>query len=310
MDGPASVQRDSGGALDQRADRLGLLARDVEVTGDDDRLLELGAALDEAHRAAQLGVGQAQVSREARRMQVGDEEPAPVRQLVLDELADAPLRLPERICFGVSPSRSPRSSQKTFVFSVITLVARTVASGGMRIALPCPANAERNDAVVRRGQAPSEPAGTGSGPTRGRLVRAATAFIPLQSPSRAERPRRDLLQADDVGPVGRDQLDHLAQIRPPAAAGRCCRGTGSRSGPARRSTVGERARRDRRSARLHAVVRPRARGGARAGRRRRRARHVAVPLRGAARPRRLPPRRALLPALRRASSAARAPGCR
>src|SRR4029077_1203076 len=62
-------------------------------------------------------------------------------------------------------------------------------------------------------------------------------------------------------------------------------------------TVGEREGRDRRPARLHAVVRPRARGGARAAGPRRRARHFTVPVRGAPAPRGLPAERALLPAL-------------
>src|SRR5207247_4048160 len=57
------------------------------------------------------------------------------------------------------------------------------------------------------------------------------------------------------------------------------------------------ARRRRRPTCVHAVVRPRAGGGARARRRRCRARDVAFPLRRAAAERRLPPQRALLPAL-------------
>ena len=83
----------------------------------------------------------------------------------------------------MSPSRSPRSSQKTFVFSVITLVARTVAAAGCRIALPWPANAERMMPVVRRGQEPSQAGGHRERPDAGRLARAAIAFIPLQAPS-------------------------------------------------------------------------------------------------------------------------------
>ena len=63
-----------------------------------------------------------------------------------------------------------------------------------------------------------------------------------------------------------------SEERRAAAAAACCRGRGSRSGRARRTTLRRDARRPRRSAGVHAVVRPRARGGARARGRRRRAR--------------------------------------
>ena len=50
---------------------------------------------------------------------------------------------------------------------------------------------------------------SGSAATRADRAHAAPLFEP------AERPGRHLLQADDVGMVGGDELDHLAEIRAP-----------------------------------------------------------------------------------------------
>ena len=121
-----------------------------------------------------------------------------------------------------------------------------------------------------------------------------------------QRPDRQLLQADDVGTVARHELDHLHGGTRAVPAARACRGRGSKSARAwpRRSVRG-RARPARRSAGLHAAVRPRARRGARAGGRGGRARHVSLSLRRRARAGRIPATGALLSRSRRASSAGR-----
>ena len=144
---------------------------------------------------------------------------AAVRELVLDEVADPALPLPAPHRLRVeSPSSAPRSSQKTFVLSVSVLTERTFASRGMRIDVAAarePGRAGRCGGAASSCR-PGAAAGRGAA---GSTARAGTACIPAQSPIDAERPGGHLLQADDVGAAGGDQLDHLAQVvaRVPAA---------------------------------------------------------------------------------------------
>ena len=76
---------------------------EVEVAGDDDRLLGLRRAVDELQRAQQLGLGEAAVASQARRVQVRDQQPVPVGALEVDDLAHAPLALPPASLLQVEP---------------------------------------------------------------------------------------------------------------------------------------------------------------------------------------------------------------
>ena len=160
----------------------------------------------------------------------------------------------------------------------------------VRIASASPVSADRSrpwcSAVTAR-------APTGSS---GRRATAPSRVHPAPALRDAQRPDRQLLQADDVRTVARHELDHLAEERPPPRRRGRCRGRGSKSGRAwpRRSVRG-RARPARRSAGLHAAVRPRARRGARARGRGRRARHLPLPLRRRAGAGRIPRRELFYP---------------
>ena len=112
----------------------------------------------------------------------------------------------------------------------------------------------------------------------------------------AERPGRHLLHAEHVGVVGGREPRPSRPGMPAAAAGRVLPWKRFQLRTSTRLRYFG-ARPARRSARVHAVVRPRARGGARARGRRRRARDVALPLRRVAGAGRLPAQRALLSAL-------------
>ena len=99
------------------------------------------------------------------------------------------------------------------MFSVIVLTERTFASRGKRITLPRPAKrrAEPPAVAARRAAWPSR-RGIGSGAEL-RPARARGRRLHLRpAADRLERPGRHLLQADDVGVAGGDQLDHLAQV--------------------------------------------------------------------------------------------------
>ena len=120
-----------------------------------------------------------------------------------------------------------------------------------------------------------------------------------------ESPDRNLLEAEHVGAVGGRELDHAAEVG--GAAGRVGVAVedvpGAHDEPHRRprlrvaSALCVDARRSRRSPRVHAAVRPRARGCAGPRRGRGRARHVAVPLRRTTVARGVRARRELLPAV-------------
>ena len=229
---------------------------------------------------------------------------------IFDEVADAPLALP--------PARVLRREPELcgLLLAEQVRVQRDLlrpagASPASAAGSRCPARrAERaRPALIDVSPRPTPP-GIGIGPSFGtpRARRHRLHAGPLADA--AERPGRHLLEADDRGPVDRHELDHLAQVRAPCRSARCCRGRGSRPGRASGSTVRDRARRDRRSAGVHAVVRPRARrrrslGRAPTSRSRRRA----------SASRTCPPRTATAASSastrsRRGSSSARARACR
>ena len=133
------------------------------------------------------------------------------------------------------------------------------------MALPWPENAERSGPGFRSVSCRPSPAVIGIGPSRGRCATSPTAVMPLQRASSSSAQAGTSWRTSDVGPVGAGQPDHLLEVDRRAAAARCCRGRGSSSGPAstRRLLYERRARRPRRPSRVHAAVRPRARGGAR-----------------------------------------------
>ena len=111
-------------------------------------------------------------------------------------------------------------------------------------------------------------------PRHGRALRDRAADgHPAPLVELGERPEGQLLQADDVGRVARDQLDHLLGGARAAPAARCGRGRGSSSGSARAPAHGTSLRTPCASSsptpRVHAAVRPRARRGARSRRARR-----------------------------------------
>ena len=229
-------------------------------------------------------------------------------QLVLDDVADAPLALPPDHLLRRQPEPGAALLAEHVRVQGDRLVApdRRLARDQDRVALAAPARARPAVPSARVSLRPRT-AGTGTGPSFGRSRARGQRLHPAPVAEPRQRPDRDLLQADDVRRAGRDQLDHrLAGARAGPAARRCRR-RGSRCGRALRSTVGDRARRPRRSARLHArgttTSSPTAlaRGG-----RRRRARHLPLPLRRAAAGRRDTAAASGSTRSPRASSAARA----
>ena len=168
---------------------------------------------------------------------------------------------------------------------------------GVRLA----GDARAEEALVEPGDPRRDEAGTDR---RGRAT-APDALHPRPALEPLEAPDRQLLQVDHVRLVGGRELDHAAQEACPTRRWAFpwktfhVRTSSRMREPRLRvpSAACADARRPRRSPRLHAPVRPRARGSARPGRRGRRARHVAVPLRRAPRRRRVRAGGVLLSAL-------------
>ena len=197
-----------------------------------------------------------------------------------------------------SPSRCACSRRNSVGFRSATSWRTTRRPSPSRIALPWPENAERSRPGLRSVSVRPRPAVIGIGPSRGRCATSPTAVMPLQPASRSSA---------HAGTSWRTSTSGRSALASRTISSRYTDGPGGEVLPWKRfqlriSTVcrllyERRARRPRRPSRVHAAVRPRARGGARPRRRGGRARHLALPLRRGARAGRIPPPRGLLPAL-------------
>ncbi len=217
LSAPVAVQRELRRGALERQRRLRLCAHDVEVARDDHRLLDLRVAVDEVHRALELGVREPDVVAVGGRLQRRDEEAPPVGALVLDEVTDPARLLPGAGRLGAQPEH--RAS----------LLAEDVRVERDRRDLADRRRRRDQDrvAAAREPREPPAVRGAQQPPTarrereRARVgpLRARRHDLPRRCPGadRLEAPGRQLLQADELGVAGRDQLDHRPQVV--AAAG-------------------------------------------------------------------------------------------
>ena len=124
------------------------------------------------------------------------------------------------------PSARARASRKRRGFSVRTDCDRTRSAARRASRSPGPRTPSGGAPWCTRVSAVPEPRAD-----RDRPDSRAGRDVP--GGEQAERPGRHLLHAEHVRVVGGRELDHLAEERRRAAAGRCCRGRGSSSGRAR-----------------------------------------------------------------------------
>jgi hypothetical protein len=167
--------------------------REVEVAREDDRLVRLGQLEDVLDRALDLGLG---IPGRVRRVQVPEHERLRGGALQPHELADPPLA-------GADPD-DPGLVQREDA----PLPGTELGPEQNRVRLPGEKRLEetrvqRCDEPIERRRQP--------GPAGGVTQDAQTA----PSGEAAERPDRDLLEAEDIGTVGARQPNHLLQVRAP-----------------------------------------------------------------------------------------------
>ncbi len=169
----------------------GALREDVEVAGEDDQRL-FGARLHPRKHEAQLGVGLGLVMRA---VQVRDDHAAASGRLELDALRHPPL------AGRVEHRRGDRDDPQ-------------VVRDENRVPLTCERRPDQT--VVRGGQRAPDGRGHRQGADRRPLChhRHLGHFGPAAESS--QRPSRNLLEADDIRPVGGDELDHLAEVGAPS----------------------------------------------------------------------------------------------
>ncbi len=276
-------------ALDRRGG-----APDVEVPAEHGDVVVAGEPLDEGRprgRARPRGSRESAGELVACRFATTSRGPARTAEQMRRSFAQARRRR------RIRPSSRPAVCRKSRGLSVSTSCAPACCPGPSRIALPWPSKADRKKPGFGAVSSRPSSVGIGTTPNRGRWATSPIAVMPLHAPNRASA---------HAGSSCRNRTSGTSSVASRIISSRCRRRVGGDEFPWKRfqlriSTAlallyDRRARRPRRPTSVYTAVRPRARRRPRAGGRRGRARHLALPVRRRPGPGRIHAQRHLLPA--------------